>query len=137
GELDCYHDRVRQTVLGSRSGEALRDRHARLARALEGAPARDLERLAQHFGAAGDRRRAASYAALAADQAAAALAFDRAARLYGEALEAADVAERRSLLVRLGDALAGAGRGVEAAGAYDDARVGAPPDEDALLHRKV
>ena len=140
GELEPYHDRIRETVVRALPFDELRSWHQRLARALEDAPARDAERLAQHLFAAGDEARGAKFAALAADQAAGALAFDRAARLYGEALQRgaiADSATRRSLSVRLGDALAGAGRALAAAEAFEAAREGASPDDDAVLLRKI
>ena len=140
GELEPYHDRIRESVVRSLPPEALRGWHAKLARALEEAPARDTERLSQHLFAAGDEARGAHFAALAADEAAAALAFERAARLYAEALQrgaALDAATRRSLSIRLGDALAGAGRGLPAAEAYEAALAGAGAEERPVLLRKI
>jgi hypothetical protein len=49
---------------------------------MEAAGGRDSDALALHFREAGEWERAADYAQMAAEQAAAALAFDRAARLY-------------------------------------------------------
>jgi hypothetical protein len=60
--------------------EELRQRHAQLATALETFEA-DAELLADHLLAAGLPDRAAVYVERAAENAAAALAFDRAARL--------------------------------------------------------
>jgi tetratricopeptide (TPR) repeat protein len=76
----------------------------------------------------------------AADRASNALAFDRAARLYRRALEldpAADRELRRSIEVRLGDALASAGRGGEAAQAYLAASEGAPATRQLELRRQA
>ena len=80
----------------------------------------DPETLATHFHEGGDPERAARYAESAAARAADSLAFDRAARLYRLALDlkpAGDPGHQR-LRVQLGDALANAGRGSDAADAY-------------------
>ena len=72
-----------------------------------------------------------------ADQAAAALAFDHAARLYRIAVELhpGPVDQARSLWKRLGVALANAGRGAEAAQAYLNAAVSATEAETLELKR--
>jgi hypothetical protein len=90
-----------------------------------------------HFRAAGDGARAKKYAERAADRAADALAFDRAATLYGIALELASPDEVRALRVKLGDALVNAGRGFESATAYLAAVPGAPPREAMDLSRRA
>jgi hypothetical protein len=124
-----YHDRVTGAALALLDADRRRAIHAELARTLEGARHADPETLAIHFAGAGDDAKAARHAALAADLAMTALAFDKAARLYHFALEREagdrDGDVRRSLLTRLGDALASAGRGVEAADAYERAIPGA------------
>jgi serine/threonine protein kinase len=118
--IEPYHDRVREAVLANLDPERRRVCHERLALALASAGRADPEALAFHWRGAGDGTRAAEFAVLAADQAAAALAFDRAAKLYQVALELRPPsgAEGRSLQTRLGDALANAGRGADAAHAY-------------------
>ena len=118
--LEPYHDRVRETVAARIDEDERRTWHARLALALEttghGAP----EALGVHWRGAGDPARASGYAARAGDEAAAAFAFDRAARLYQDALALLPegAPERPGLLVRLGDARSHGGRGREAAEAY-------------------
>ena len=118
--LEPYHDRIREAALSRLDPEARRSLHARLGRALEESGSPELEAMSAHFREAGDAPRAARYAARAGDEAAHALAFDRAARLYRAALSfAPDGSPRaRALHEKLGDALANAGRGAEAAAAY-------------------
>jgi hypothetical protein len=119
-QIEIYHDRIGQTVVSHLSPQAREAVHQRLAFALEVSSVPDPESLAIHYQGAGSRERAAVYAADAAAKAAEALAFDRAARLYKLALELGTVetVSRQKLRVRLGDALANAGRGAEAAHAY-------------------
>ena len=139
-EIEPYHDRIREAVVGELSPEALRADHLRLARSLEGSRSTDPEALALHFQEAGEPERAAEYAAAAAKRAADALAFDRAARLYRLARELRAPgagAARRALCVRLGDVLVNAGRGAEAARAYLDAIDGSSPDDALELQRRA
>ena len=118
--LEPYHDRIRETALRRLVPLELRDWHARLALALETMGGGELSELAMHWQGAGDALRAADYSARAGDEAMAAFAFDRAARLYRTslALLPKGAAERPSLFLRLGDAHNNGGRGHDAAGAY-------------------
>jgi eukaryotic-like serine/threonine-protein kinase len=137
--LAPYHDRVRETV-GARLAPALsRDVHRRLAHTLEAAGRADPETLAVHFHGAGDAQRAAGYYARAADMAVDALAFDQAARLFRQALELSPGgAEHEQMLrTKLGDALANAGRGAEAAKAYLAASAGTSHDALVELQRRA
>ncbi len=134
--VECYHDKVRESVTVALAAERLRDAHARLLTVLGDQQDADAEHLAVHAEGAGDRAAAARYAAQAAAAASASMAFEQAAMLYARALELGEHADgaRRELQTRLGDALANAGRGADAARAYLDAAVGA--DEEHTLELK-
>jgi tetratricopeptide (TPR) repeat protein len=136
--LETTHDRVRETVARDVPPETAKAHHRSLAHALESWGQADPEALAIHFDAAEELESAAEYVIEAARQASDALAFDRAARLYLLALnlKAGDPAAR-SLRVSLGDALANAGRGAEAADAYTAAAEGANAAENLELRRRA
>ena len=125
--LETYHDRVRETVVLGLSEGRLRKVHRRLARALMAQRAPDPEALAVHLEGAGEREEAGVFARDAAAEAAEALAFDRAVRLYRRALSLrpGDSPERWQIEEALADALANAGRSAEAAAAYMRAAEGA------------
>jgi len=137
--IEPYHDRIREAVLAILPMYRLRERHLRLALALEGSRQADPEALTEHFLGAGHLERAGEYAEQAADQASEALAFDRASMLYRMALQlrgepAAD--DELRLRSALALALANAGRGVEASVEYRRAgelTTGA----EALEHRRL
>jgi len=118
--LEIDHDRIRATVLEDIPDDALAKLHLGIARALSEAGIADEPALAHHFRAAGEFRLAHDHTLAAAEQAARALAFDRAAELYHVALSldvlAAD--EYADVEAKMADALANAGRIPEAARAY-------------------
>jgi serine/threonine protein kinase len=121
--VEVYHDRIRETVVASLEDARRARHHRRLAVAIQTSGDPDAETLVVHFLGAGERETAADYAIEAAGQAAESLAFDRAAELYRLALELREypTETKRKLLVKLGDALANAGRGGESADTYIDA----------------
>ncbi len=136
-EIEIYHDRIRETVVSHLPADRVRRHHAGLAQAMVAAGLVDPELLAGHYRGAGELAMAGEHYARGADQAAAALAFEHAARLYQTAVElhAGPPEEARALRRKLGDALANAGRGAEAAQAYLDAAGAAPTDETLELKR--
>jgi eukaryotic-like serine/threonine-protein kinase len=136
-EVEIYHDRIRETIVAHLPPDRVRWHHERLALVLSTADPIDPQILAGHHRGAGSLVRASEYYARGADQAAAALAFDHAARLYRAAIDLyagpADLAI--ALRRKLGDALANAGRGAEAAQAYLEAAATAPAAETLDLKR--
>jgi hypothetical protein len=139
GEIETYHDRIRETVLLHLDPQTLQHHHHRLVAVLEASGNSDPEVLAVHLAGAGELNRAGHYYALAAAQAAETLAFDRAAKLYRLALELQDPLseKKRRLGVKLGEALANAGRGAESARAYLSATEGASAAESLELQRNA
>ncbi|MFT3770141.1 MAG: protein kinase [Minicystis sp.] len=138
-ELETFHDRIRETAVGRLEPDALARLHFQLATALEASGTAEPDMLALHFRRAQRPGKAAPYAILAGDRAADALAFDRAAALFGYVLETApgDAVHERALRIKLGDALANAGHGVASAEQYSVATQGALPDEALDLRRRA
>ncbi|HMB04477.1 MAG TPA: AAA family ATPase [Isosphaeraceae bacterium] len=138
-EVEAFHDRIRESVVSRLDPDARRDRHRRLAEALESSGTTDPEVLAVHFIGMDRPEAAARYYVLAADRAAEALAFDRAARLYHLADTAwpQPGAPGRALCRKRADALANAGRGVEAAELYLAVASAADGAERAALQRRA
>jgi tetratricopeptide (TPR) repeat protein len=119
--VEPYHDRIREAVLAQLDAGELRARHLALAKALTAVPDADPEALFHHHNEGGDFAAAARWAVVAADSAAATFAFDRASQLFRHALALDASAPHGPLQVRLGEALANAGRGAEAAAAFEAA----------------
>jgi len=138
-ELAPYHDRVRESVVAHLSPEAVKDCHGRLAETLAADEDTDSETLASHFDGAGRLDEARQYYVTAAEQAAGTLAFEHAARLYRRAIElsAEDASDLLQLRRNLGDALANAGRGREAAEEYLAAALQAGAAQALELRRRA
>ncbi len=136
-DVETYHDRIRETVVAHLPPETLMWHHQRLATVLSAAGSVNAEVLAGHYRGAGETGRACEFYSRGADQAATALAFDHAARLYRIAVELhpGPVDQARGLWKRLGDALTNAGRGAEAAQAYLTAAISATAAETLELKR--
>ena len=138
-DIEIFHDRVREIITAHLAPAALKDHHGRLAVTLEASGHADSETLAIHFQGSENLGKAGGYYGLAAEKAARALAFDRAAKLYRLAvdLRPADGAQERDLRIKLADALANAGRGTEAARAYQAAAHGASASQVLELQRRA
>src|SRR5262249_27773590 len=139
GEIEPYHDRMREAVVRQLEPAQLREHHRRLAEVFEASGTAEPEVLAVHFHGAEDFSRAGHYYALAGDRAAAALAFDQAAHCYRLALQVHPPTseEERGLRTLLGEALANAGRGAEAAAEFLQAAQRADGIEALELRRKA
>lgn len=141
GEVEPYHDRVRETVVARMPEARRRDCHRALADAIEasGDDARAAEQLAMHRLGAGEAARAVEAAVRAAELAEASLAFERAAALHRLALEHGprDVAWLRARRLALAEALANAGHAKEAGLAYVDALPFAADGERLELQRRA
>jgi eukaryotic-like serine/threonine-protein kinase len=137
--VECFHDRVRDVVAQTLATDALRASHERLAVTLERSGRASPVDLAVHFRAAARADKAAHYAQLAAESASYALAFDDAARWYELALSVGDGGEdaQAALRIKLGDALANAGRAAEAAKIYQHAAGQAEPQFALELQRRA
>jgi hypothetical protein len=112
--IECYHHRIRESVVQDLSEEMRREEHIKFATVLEASGEADPEALTVHFKATGDTARTAKYALLAAHRAAHTLAFARAAELYQLALDLKPCLDepelRHDLLRKLAEALTSAGR---------------------------
>ncbi len=137
GVVATYHDRIRETLVAQLDGAQLTRHHLALGQAMEAAGVADRdEAVAGHFEAAGATDRAAAFMIRAAERAAAALAFDHAARLFDRALqlslassEEPEAGAMCALRARLADSLSMAGRGVDAGPEYLAAAAEAAPDK--------
>jgi eukaryotic-like serine/threonine-protein kinase len=131
--VEIYHDRIREILVASLDADVRRHCHQRLALTLQASGRAQPDVLAEHFFGAGDLATAGQYYLTAADAAADAMAFDRAAEYYRQALnlQRPAGAESAALRAKRGRALANAGRGWEAAEEYRAAREGA--DEATAL----
>ena len=125
--VEIYHDRIREMLVASLDAEVRQHCHLRLALTLQASGRAQPDTLAVHFFGAGDLTTAGRYYLTAADAAADAMAFDRAAEYYRQALNLRRPlgAELSALRAKRGRALANAGRGWEAGEEFRAAREGA------------
>jgi serine/threonine protein kinase len=93
--IECFHDRVRESVIAHLGLEASSAYHMGLATTLEHAADIEPETIAAHYLGAGAPARASHYYELAAEHAVEGLAFDRAEAFYSLAVELCDDDEAR------------------------------------------
>jgi tetratricopeptide (TPR) repeat protein len=141
GQIEPYHDRVRETVLARLETADRRARHGSIAEALEasGRATLDPQAVVRHLEGAGRTRDAARKAELAAERAESALAFDQAAELYRTAvrLGPADEAASHALRVSLARTLTNAGRAAEASSTYLELAASAKPERRLEYRRQA
>lgn len=139
GDVECYHDKIREAVVAAFPAEAARTMHRSLAAAWEATTDPDPELLAEHYARAGESQRAAELCVAAAERAAHSFGFERAVELYGRALAQGSFDRDRlhRLRVARADVLSQAGRSLEAAEACLGALDNADPDERADLTRRA
>lgn len=100
-EIECYHDRIRESTVAHLPERTIKGHHASLAGALEKDGDLSPELLAGHLEGAGELERAGELYREAAGQALEALAFDQAEDFYQRALTyATDDAARAEILER-------------------------------------
>ncbi|HEY3498455.1 MAG TPA: protein kinase [Polyangiaceae bacterium] len=136
--IQCYHDRIGETVALSLAPARAAELHRGMALALEREPSAESDRLAEHFRRGGEPERAGIYAERAGDTARAGLAFTRAASWYALALDLASAADprRRRLRIALAEALEDAGQARDAALHYQSAAAEADDPTVALDLRR-
>jgi eukaryotic-like serine/threonine-protein kinase len=134
--VETYHDRIREALAAQIAPDAVRRIHGLMVQALVERRSDDCEALFEHYRGAGDHENASVQAGLAATKAGTALAFDRAAFLYGQALALAPASPAAAWKEGLADALANAGRPAEAADAYLRAAAGAAHPRRVELQRR-
>jgi eukaryotic-like serine/threonine-protein kinase len=135
--VETYHDRIREVVAAQIAPAAARNIHGVVASVLLEHDRDDCEVLFEHYRGAGDVERASIQAGLAGAKAASALAFDRAAFFYEQALSLAPASPAAGAWREcLANALANAGRPAEAAEAYLHAATGVEHARRVDLQRR-
>ncbi len=138
GAVECYHDRIRESVLASLDPQTRAATHVRLARALEAQAPDAPARIGSHWLGAGEPKRAIPWLERAAIAACEMFAFEQEAALYAELLllsAHADAERVHGFRVARGAALANAGRSADAALVYLSALEGADATQAAALRQ--
>jgi serine/threonine protein kinase/tetratricopeptide (TPR) repeat protein len=136
--VEVYHDRIRETLTRNLTEDMVRAHHLSVARVLLARPEPDPEALVLHLLGAREEAQAARYARTAAQAAFDAMAFERAASLFGTALELTPPEDKRrwQLLAWRAESLASAGRGQAAAECYQRAAQAVGGDQGFELRRR-
>ena len=135
--VETYHDRIREVLAAQIPPDAVRRIHGSWCKRSSPGEATTARRCSSTIEAPAIRRNAAIQAGLAAAKASTALAFDRAAFFYRQALALSRRRRAAGVEGRFADALANAGRPAEAAEAYLDATAGAGHAQRVELQRRA
>jgi hypothetical protein len=137
--VQTYHDRIREAISDELPSERRVQHHRDLAEVFEASGRVEPEVLARHFHGARELAKGADYAVVAAENAAGALAFTRAAELYRSAREWDPRGPERERMLRTREAecRANASQLVEAGRVYLTASEGAPRLEALELRRRA
>jgi eukaryotic-like serine/threonine-protein kinase len=136
--VETYHDRIREVLAAQIAPDAVRRIHGLMVQALVEKRSDDSEALFEHYRGAGDHENASIQAGLAATRAGTALAFDRAAFFYRQALALGPASPAAAAWSQgFAEALAHAGRPAEAAEAYLGAAAGAGHAQRVELQRRA
>jgi tetratricopeptide (TPR) repeat protein len=134
--IEPYHDRIREALATRMPPEAVRRTHGVLAQALVARQPDECEALFEHYRGAGDFENASIQAGLAAARATTALAFDRAASFFRDALLLSPASpSTHTWREGLASALANAGRSADAGEAYLQAAAAAGPAQRVEFQR--
>ena len=135
--VESYHDRIREVLAAQMAPDAVRRIHRLMVQTLVESQSDDCEALFEHYRGAGDPENASIQAGRAAEKSGTALAFDRTAFFYRQALALApDSSAASAWREGLASALANAGRPVEAADGYFGAAAGADHPRRVELQRR-
>ena len=139
GEVECYHDKIREVLAASLSSVEARALHWDLAKSWEATNRSAAEQLSLHYEGAGDRQRAGELAAEAAERARRVFGFERVVQLLTRALELGtfDGEMTQRLRVARADALSLTGRSREAAEACVAAMRDAKDEEATDFARRA
>lgn len=135
GELEPYHDRMRQAIRAQMSPARIAERHLHLAVELDASGRGSAEALTVHYLEGGNHEKAFHHAMAAAAQATHSLAFESAVGFYRIASTLRP--DRDDVRVSLADALSNAGRGGEAAELYLECLPRAPAPTQSQLRRRA
>ena len=136
--VETYHDRIREVLAAQIAPDAVRRIHRVMVHVLVEKRSDDCEALFEHYRGAGDHENASIQAGLAAAKAGTALAFDRAAFFYRQALTLSPASPAAPAWREgFANALANAGRPAEAAEAYLQATAGEGHAQRVELQRRA
>jgi tetratricopeptide (TPR) repeat protein len=138
-QVEAYHDRVRETVVKNLPVSTRQLRHLALAQQLERSGRGEAESLAYHFEGGGELPTAGRWYRVAGVNASQSLAFEQAADHLRRALALLPLEEAEQGLLRgdLADALANAGRGLDAGQEFQTAAATAPTARRREFQRRA